>query len=59
MNRKQDADQLARMSALLGRKDPAGETIAWYALGVRPAKTLTGKLDRRVLLPVIASQLSP
>lgn len=36
---------------LLSRRDPAAETLVWYALGVKPSHTLTGKLDRRVLLP--------
>lgn len=35
----------------MSRRDPAAETVVWYAWGVKPSSTLTGKLDRRVLLP--------
>ncbi len=38
------------MIALLGRHDPAGQTAAWFALGVRPTQYLTGYTDRKVLL---------
>lgn len=43
--------ELRGLVALLARQDPAAETIVWYAMGVKPSRTLTGKIDRRVLLP--------